>query len=220
MLDMHSKLHNLAGEEVGTIEIPDRIFGQAWNADLVHQTLLAQEANARLPLAHTKTRTEVRGGGRKPWRQKGTGRARAGSIRSPIWKGGGITFGPRSEKIFVQKVNKKMRRQALFAVLAKKLREGEILFVVDEGLVVAKTKALARSLANFLLARGLISRSLPRLLIVTPAKDRELERVSRNIKQVAVAGADSINVRDLLLARFVLIQQGAVAVIAKTYLRV
>ena len=123
---MKADVYNLKNEVVGTMELPAEVFGTKWNATLVQQVLEAQLANARQPWAHVKDRSEVRGGGKKPWRQKGTGRARHGSTRSPIWVGGGKAHGPRNDKDYSQKVNKKMKRVALFSVLSKKAKDGEV----------------------------------------------------------------------------------------------
>ena len=106
IFNMKTNLYNTKNEVVGEIDLPKEIFAKAWNADLVHQVLSAQMSNRRQPWAHTKTRADVSGGGKKPWKQKHTGRARHGSIRSPIWKGGGVTFGPTNERNFEKKVNK------------------------------------------------------------------------------------------------------------------
>lgn len=126
---MESKIYNVKGKETGTITLPDSIFAISWNADLVHQVLMSEMSNKRSPIAHTKTRGEVRGGGKKPWQQKGTGRARHGSTRSPIWVGGGVAHGPRNDKNFERKVNKKMKAKALVTLIAKKYKDGEIMFI-------------------------------------------------------------------------------------------
>src|SRR5581483_12233223 len=123
---MKTDLYNLRNEKVGTAELPDAVFGARWNAAVVKQVLDAQLANRRRPWAHTKDRSDVQGGGKKPWRQKGTGRARHGSIRSPLWVGGGVSHGPRNERDYSQKVNKKMKRAALFVALSRKMKDDEI----------------------------------------------------------------------------------------------
>lgn len=137
---METKVYNKEGKEVSTITLPQEVFGLPWNGDLVHQVIVSMKTAARSPLAHTKDRGEVRGGGKKPWKQKGTGRARHGSTRSPIWRGGGITFGPRNEKNYDRKVNKKMKIKALNTILSQKMRDGEVIFVESLALAEPKTK--------------------------------------------------------------------------------
>ena len=126
---MKVDVYNKENEKVGTTDLPDTVFSASWNPDLVHQAVVAQQANSRQTVAHTKDRSDVRGGGRKPWRQKGTGRARHGSIRSPLWKGGGVTFGPRTERRFRKSINTKMRRGALFSTLSRKYQDGEVTII-------------------------------------------------------------------------------------------
>src|SRR4030043_2412895 len=124
-------IYNLEGEKTGTIKLSEKIFGLKINNNLIYQVINVQLANKRKHLAKVKDRGEVRGGGRKPWRQKGTGRARHGSIRSPIWRGGGVTFGPTKNRVFKKKINKKMRRKALFMVLSAKAKE-KLIIVLDD----------------------------------------------------------------------------------------
>src|SRR5258708_1062368 len=126
---IQAKIFDQKGANAETLDLPAKVFGAKWRADLVHQVVEGMRSNKRAGTADTKGRGEVRGGGKKPWKQKGTGRARHGSSRSPIWVGGGVTHGPRAEKNYKRKVSKKMRAQALFSVLSKKLKNGEILFI-------------------------------------------------------------------------------------------
>ena len=135
---METKIFNQKGKEAGTIALPEAIFGLPWNADLVYQVVNSLRSSARDPIAHTKTRGEVRGGGRKPWQQKGLGKARHGSIRSPIWVGGGVTHGPRKDKNYDRKVNKQAKLKALNVILSKKFRDNEILFL--QGLTLDNPK--------------------------------------------------------------------------------
>src|SRR3989338_4393818 len=128
---MEAKVYTQDGKESGKVKLPEDVFNLPWNSDLVHQVVVSMESNARVTVAHTKDRSEVSGGGKKPWKQKGTGRARHGSIRSPLWIGGGVTHGPRNEKNFKKKINKKMKIKALYVVLSEKLRNNEILFLND-----------------------------------------------------------------------------------------
>src|SRR5574343_932022 len=114
---METQVYNQKGKSVGSLKLPEAVFGLKWNADLVHQVVTSMESTARTNVAHTKNRGDVRGGGKKPWQQKGTGRARHGSTRSPIWVGGGVTHGPRKDKNYERKVNRKMKAKALFTII-------------------------------------------------------------------------------------------------------
>jgi large subunit ribosomal protein L4 len=135
---METIVYNQSGKETGKIKLPEAVFGLSWNADLVHQVVTSMNSSARHSIANTKTRGEVSGTGKKPWQQKGTGRARHGSMRSPIWVGGGIAHGPRADKNYDRKVNKKAKAKALYTILSKKFKDGEVLFV--DSLVFDKPK--------------------------------------------------------------------------------
>lgn len=196
---MKTGLYNLKGETVGEIELPDKTFARPWNADLVHQVLLAQQANRRKPWAHAKHRGEVSGGGRKPWRQKHSGRARHGSIRSPLWRGGGVTHGPLKERNYSQKVNKKMLRAAVCSVLSRRLAEGELKIFDSLAVETPKTKALFSA----------IKRYLPSLLVAA-AGNKILFRASRNIAKAKALNGASLNVKDLLKYKNILMEQNAI----------
>lgn len=132
-------IFSMEGKKVGTVTLPETLFGQPWRPDLVHQVTTGMQANLRQNRAHTKDRSEVSGGGKKPWKQKGTGQARHSSTRSPIWRHGGITFGPRSVRDYSEKINKKMRVGALLSVLSRKARDGEIILVDALSFTTPKT---------------------------------------------------------------------------------
>jgi large subunit ribosomal protein L4 len=146
-LSLDLSLYNQKGASAGTFAMPKKVFGLAWNADLVHQVVVAMQANKRAGTAHSKDRSEVSGGGKKPWKQKGTGRARHGSTRSPLWVGGGTTFGPRNDKDYSQKINKKMRVKALFTILSRKFTDNAVLLVDAIAFDAIKTKAASATLA-------------------------------------------------------------------------
>lgn len=214
---MFVKLYNQQGEGVGKAELPSEIFEVAINKDLVHQTVVAQMANARKVLAHTKDRGEVRGGGRKPWQQKGTGRARHGSIRSPIWRGGGITFGPTKERVFAKKINKKMKRQALLMTLSSKAKDEEIVLLDKLEMTEAKTKKMMEVINNL---KEKIKKELTKgFLLVLPSIDQKISRAVNNIPKVKTIRADSLNILDILTHPYLLISQEAIEVIKKTYLK-
>jgi len=202
-------------KKTGTVELPERLFGAAWKPQLVKQVLEAQLANRRQPLAHAKGRSEVRGGGRKPWRQKGTGRARHGSIRSPLWRHGGKAHGPSKERDYSQKVNKQMRRGALAAVLSKKLKDGDLRVISSLALPSAKTKELATRLAVFL-ALAKRAKKMDVLLVPAPG-NAAIARAAGNLVKAKTLTPTSLNVYDLMNYRHLLIDREAIAVIDKHY---
>lgn len=210
VVSMEAEIYNQKGKSVGTLGLPETIFGLSWNADLVHQVVTAMQANARTPVAHTKDRSEVRGGGRKPWKQKGTGRARHGSSRSPIWKGGGVTHGPRNDKSYEQKINKKMRVKALFTVLSEKFRKGQILFVEELSLKNIKTKdavSIVKDLSGVKGFEKITGGKKANLYIAIPAKSDALKKSFANIKTVEIDEIKNINPVDLLTFRYIIIAQ-------------
>ena len=213
---MEVNIYNQNAEIVGKSDLPDSIFGVKLNSDLMHQALTAQLANARKSVAHTKDRSEVRGGGKKPWKQKGTGRARHGSIRSPIWKGGGVTFGPRKEKIYKVKINKKQKRKALFMALSSKINDKEMALLDKFEIGEVKTKKMAGILDMFSKAVWGNSR-LKKTLVVLPQSDRKILLSTRNIPATKIISADSLNIYDLLAYKYLIMPKDAIGIIEKTY---
>lgn len=195
----------MKGETVGEVDLPDAFFARPWNSDLVYQALQAQVANRRQPLAHAKTRSEVSGGGKKPWKQKGTGRARHGSIRSPLWRHGGVTHGPLTEKIYAKKINRKMKQAALASALSKKLAEGELKVVDSFGLKEPKTNILARSLKTFF-KQPKKAQKLSALLV---ADEKAVFRACSNIPGVKGMRFRELNVEDVLKHKNVLVEKAA-----------
>lgn len=204
------KVYNLTGEVVGEQELNPSIFNVEVNPVVVQQIAVAQQANARKPWAHTKDRSEVRGGGKKPWKQKGTGRARHGSIRSPLWKGGGITFGPRSDRNYTKRVNKKMKQNALRMVLSDKLAEERLILVDSLDLPEVKTKQVVTALAK-------LPRKGYRSLFVLSKDTKNISLSARNIADVETTGAESLNVLDLMKAHTVIVPVSALESINALY---
>lgn len=205
---MKAKIYNTKGKETGEVKLPEVLFDVPFNADLVHQVATGMAANAREPLAHAKMRGEVRGGGKKPWRQKGTGRARHGSTRSPIWVGGGVTHGPRNTTDFSKKINKKMRDKAFRAVLSQKMRDGEVIFVDALGMKETKTKdaqAMLDHLAKDAGFEKLNFKRGKRALISVPARDQVAEKSFRNIESAFVDVARNLNTLELLTYKYLVI---------------
>ncbi|TDA68596.1 MAG: 50S ribosomal protein L4 [Clostridia bacterium] len=194
-------VYNMQGEQVGSIELSETVFGGEVNEAAMHQVLVVQAANRRQGTASTRTRGEVRGGGRKPWRQKGTGRARAGSTRSPLWRGGGTVFGPRPRD-YRQVVPRALRRTALRSALAAKLRDGELL--VLEKLALAEVKT--RNMASMLKAVGADQSAL----IVMAEPDKRLSLSTRNIPGVATIPARELNLYEVLGHRHLILTREAV----------
>lgn len=211
---MKTKIYNQKGEETGEIELPDNIFNVKINPDLLHQVLVSQLSNRRQKTARVKDRSEVRGGGRKPWRQKGTGRARHGSIRSPIWRGGGVTFGPTGEENFKKKINKKMRRKALFMAFSSKAKDKEIFVLEDLKLAEPKTKLMALTLDAIIKPK---KRKNYNSLIILREKDENILRAARNIFETKILKADNLNALDLLSYKHLIMLKEAIGVIENTY---
>ncbi|KKW01732.1 MAG: 50S ribosomal protein L4 [Parcubacteria group bacterium GW2011_GWA1_49_11] len=206
---MDATVYNMDGKKSGTVSLPERIFGVRWNADLVKQVADSLLSTRRKNVAHTKDRSEVRGGGRKPWRQKGTGRARHGSIRSPIWVGGGVTGGPRKEKNFERKVSKKMKTKALYTILSRKLRDGEVLFVDSVTLAEPKTRAAVKalqSLSGIKGFEGIFSKKNNAAVVALSSKRKETERAFRNLGNVEVIEARNLNPLILLKYKYLVIE--------------
>lgn len=213
---MDAKLYSLASTEPkGSVTLPEGVFDKEWKPALVKQVLVAQQANARRPWAHTKNRGAVAGTGAKPWQQKGTGRARHGSRRSPIWVGGGVSHGPTNERDYTQKVNTKMRQSAIKSVLSKRLEGGELKVMADFNVDSPKTKELFAKLSTFL--------ALPKnikkvdVLIVRNPEDMTVTRIGRNLVKAKIVSPVSLNVYDLLNYKHILVDQNALAVIAERY---
>jgi large subunit ribosomal protein L4 len=194
-----------SGNELEKVELNDSVFNDKINEHVVHQVVNAQLAARRGGNASTKTRGKVRGGGRKPWRQKGTGRARHGSIRSPLWVGGGITFGP-SPRSYDKKLTKKMKRLALRSVLTDKVQRDEVILVDKIDLDKPKTKAVVQILADLNLEEK-------KTLIVMPEKDKNLYLSARNIPNVKTLLAGSVNAYDLLDNEMIIFIEEAVKMV-------
>ncbi|HEY4515554.1 MAG TPA: 50S ribosomal protein L4 [Candidatus Paceibacterota bacterium] len=208
---MDSTIYNQNGEEVGKIKLPESVFGIKWNADLVHQVVVSQSANERTPVAHAKNRAEVRGGGKKPWKQKGTGRARHGSIRSPLWRHGGKAHGPNKETIFAKKINQKMRTKALFSVLSAKERDGEIIFLDNITLKNVKTKeasSILTTLASKLNKKEIAYKKGNRVIVATAGRNSALERSYANIHSVCVDDVRNLNPKQALDYKYVIFVGG------------
>jgi len=197
---------SLSRESIGEVELPPHIAGQPDREHLLYETVRMQMANRRAGTASTKTRGEVRGGGKKPWRQKGTGRARAGSIRSPLWPGGATIFGPRPRS-YTYRLPKSARRTALCAAIALKQRQGELTVVKELTLQEPKTKHLLEVLAGL----GVGSN----VLIVIAHTDNAIERSARNLPTVKVLRSEGLNVYDLLRYRQTLFTQQALELVSE-----
>lgn len=211
---MQAPVYNMEGKQVGTTELPDAIFGLPWNGVLVKQVIDAESTNARSYTAHTKDRSEVSGGGKKPWRQKGTGRARHGSIRSPIWIGGGVTHGPRADRIYQKKINVRSRRKALLVSLSGKARDGEIV-VLDEVVFpdgkTRNTTQMFRALAS----GGIecVGEKGGSVLFAFPETQKETVRALRNLPHVKSVEARMLTVRQVLGVKYLIFPKAALSVL-------
>jgi large subunit ribosomal protein L4 len=207
-------VYNQTGEKVSDLDLNPKIFGlENLDANLVQVAVRAQQTNARRSIAHTKNRGEVAGSGKKPWKQKGTGRARAGSVRSPLWRHGGITFGPRNETDWSVKLNRSAFRKALFTVLSDKINDKKLI-IVDKLENVSKTKELAGLLTRLADRSGLGKK----FILIIAAHNKELERAGSNLPNAKILVANQLNVFDLM--KFdAMVTKDALSVIEKTYLK-
>lgn len=200
-------VYKMDGTKAGTMKLSDKVFGVEYNEPLIHQAVVTRLANERQGTKSTLTRTEVRGGGIKPWRQKGTGRARQGSIRAPQWAGGGVVFAPKPRD-FSQKINKQQKRGALCSALSEKLRASE-LTVVDEIKIQPKTKEMVKVLDNLKLDK--------RVLIVVTESDEAVVRAAGNIPGVSTLMSNQINVYDIVANAKCVMTKDAIKKIEEAY---
>lgn len=206
---MKVKVYNLAGKEMEEMEISDAVFGMKANDELVQQVFVSIQSNQRQVLAHTKNRGERAGSGIKPWKQKGTGRARVGSVRTPTWRKGGVAFGPRNDRNFKKKINKKMNTQAIKLVLSGKFRDNELKIVDKIEFKDGKTKEVAQSLKNL----GITAR----ILMAFSVAEKEARMASRNIAKVANAMTAQLNVVDMLNNKYLLMSKDSLKYLEEKY---
>ncbi|MFC1775458.1 50S ribosomal protein L4 [Patescibacteria group bacterium] len=205
---MENKIYNQSGKEAGKITLPEAVFGLPENMDLIHQVVISMQSNARTNVAHAKDRSEVRGGGKKPWKQKGTGRARHGSSRSPIWVGGGVTHGPTNERNYTKKINKKMKTKALFTALSGKLNDNEILFVDSLDFTEAKTakaSEIFKALAGIKGYEALGEKKQNTALITTLSKDENVYKSFGNFGNIAIEEVRNLNPVDILTYKYLIV---------------
>lgn len=202
-------IYSISGKEAGSIALPAELFGAQWNADLVHQVVVGMQANARPTVANTKFRSEVSGGGKKPWKQKGTGRARHGSTRSPIWRHGGITHGPRAERNYSVKINRKMRAAALISLLSRKMKDGEVILVDSFGFAAPKTADAKKALMAIAKSAGqntLATKRANAAVIALAKKDVATEKSFRNIGSVQAEEIRNLNPVELATKKYIVIE--------------
>ena len=202
------KLYNMDAKEVGTLELSDALFNVEYKEAVIHQAVVTRLANERQGTKSTLTRSEVRGGGAKPWRQKGTGRARQGSIRSPQWVKGGVVFAPKSRD-FSKKMNAKAKEVALFSALSQKIRDDEVIFVDAIAVKEAKTKEMTAFLKAFNLEKS--------VLLVMDNNDEAVVRASANIASISTLPVEQINTYDVVKNAKIVISKKAVKQIEEVY---
>ncbi|MEK7117058.1 MAG: 50S ribosomal protein L4 [Patescibacteria group bacterium] len=204
---METTIYNQQGKETGTLKLSDNVFGLPWNETLVHQVAIGMTGNQRMPIAHTKTRGDVSGTGAKPWKQKGTGRARHGSRRSPIWVGGGIAHGPRNERDYSRKINKKMKTKALFTVLSQKFKDEEVVFLDNISLKAPKTKEARNIIAALSKVKEFsgIGRRNNAAFVALQEKNENVLKSFSNFGNLEIGLVKDLNVLDLLQYKYLII---------------
>ncbi|MCX6792765.1 MAG: 50S ribosomal protein L4 [Candidatus Falkowbacteria bacterium] len=211
------KVYNQKGETVSDIELSDKVFGQKKNEALVHQAVVAQMSNERKVLAHTKDRSEVRGGGKKPWRQKGTGRARAGSSRSPIWIGGGVTFGPTKNRNFSKDLNVKMKQKAMCVVLSDKVACNNLAVLDNLAITEYKTKDF-KKIVDVIDSKILPNEGKKGSLLMIDAKPEAVTKSSaRNLTNVKLITVENVNLLDIIKYKNIVVTQEALKVLEERY---
>ncbi len=205
-------LYNLKGENVGSLTLDAGLFDVKPNPALIHEAIVAQQANSREAIAHTKTRGEVAGSSKRPWKQKGTGRARHGSTKSPIWIGGGISFGPRNDRNFSLKINKRAKRKALAMILSEKVATDRFVAVDALSLKDGKTKELVSILKNLPISKK-------KTLIILPPAQKDVAIAAQNLKGIKTMPANTLNVVDLLKNDVILISKEAIEMVTQIYTR-
>jgi len=216
-MSLKTKVYNQSAEAVKDLELSAKIFGVVANNELLYQAVIAQQANQRQVLAHTKDRSEVRGGGKKPWKQKGTGRARVGSSRSPIWIGGGVTFGPTKDRNFKKKINQKMKQKAMFMALSDKLASQSLVVIDTLQLADYQTKKFNAIITG--LEKKLWPQDRRDLLVIDDSRDEKVKYSGRNLQNVKVINLENINLLDLLNYKKLLLTEKAVQDITDRYRR-
>jgi len=212
---MKTALYNKTGEEIGQVVLPKDLFEVSLNSDLVHQVAVSQASNRRRNIAHAKGRGEVSGGGKKPWRQKGTGRARHGSNRSPIWRHGGTTFGPDKETNFKKAINKKMQRKALFMVLSQKVKNNALIVLDDLKFEEPKTKEIKNIFENL---KKKIKTFTGKGTIIALSKDDKNSVLSvRNMVRTVPMQAEDLNCLDLLSYKYLILTKNSLKNIKETF---
>ena len=205
---MKVNVYTMEGKVAKTLEVPEEIFGAKWNADLVSQVLNSQASNRRAGTAHTKNRAEVRGSHKKPWAQKGSGRARHGSAQSPLWKGGGVTFGPRNDKNYKKTIPKGMKAAALFSLLSAKVKGGKVIFVDSIPAQSGKTKDADMAMKGLTTIEGfktLCNKKLNNVYFTTKTDDDITKRAFRNLPYMTLHNMDDLNPLDLANTRYLVI---------------
>lgn len=214
---MKIDVYNKDGKVVGTSELPESLFGARWNSALVKQVYDGELANKRRPWAHTKTRGEVRGGGRKPWKQKGLGRARHGSTRSPIWVGGGVAHGPRNERDFSVKINKKAKKSAIRSLLSRKVKEGTIILIDAFDAVNNKTKAASVIFKNLGKNENIKNIAVKSKILLSVPHNDGVIRATRNIQRVTYIEPRNMNVTSLLHNKYIILDKASVEELNNTF---
>ena len=206
---MKITVYNLNGGEAGVMEIAESVFNVSANNELLHQVYVSMSANRRNVIAHTKDRSEVTGSGKKPWKQKGTGRARTGSVKNPIWRKGGTIFGPTKDRNFKRKINKKITRKAIKLALSEKVRSKNLIVLEEINISEKKTGEMAKKLNNLKLKGS--------ILLNLSGKEKELYLFARNISKVSCVPIDTLNVFDILNHKNLVLSKKTIKYLEKKY---